>query len=292
NEFRFAALRNVFNANTVDPFGPRYEIAGIGSFGHDFAAPQDREQFRQQFVDNFSFKRGRNNIKFGGDFNRFTFDILNPIFGGGNVDFTQLPIPLGAVLGDTVSADLVTALSTPRAMGGLERPDLVPVITTQPLTTVQQINFGLMSTINQGFGNPNTRLVGKILGVYLQDGVQLKPSLYLSFGLRYDYELQPSGTPRDNNNIGPRFGFAYDPFKKGRTVIRGGGGLYYQSLYSGTAFISKILGGGQISNILVTANPLVTPIDPNSPCGQSGLAPSFCFYQQLVSSGLLSFSSP
>src|SRR5262249_20467045 len=72
----------------------------------------------------------------------------------------------------------------------------------------------------------------------------------------------------------------------------GGAGLYYQSLYSGTAFISKILGGGQISNILVTANPALTPIDPNSPCGQSGVAPSFCFYQQLVSNGLLSFSSP
>src|SRR5262249_6048990 len=83
NEFRFSFIRNVFNANTVDPFGPRYEIAGIGSFGHDFAAPQNREQYRQQFVDNFSLKRGRNNIKFGGDFNRFSFDINNPIFGGG-----------------------------------------------------------------------------------------------------------------------------------------------------------------------------------------------------------------
>src|SRR5262245_27262091 len=106
--------------------------------------------------------------------------------------------------------------------------------------------------------------------------------------------MRPSGTSRDKNNFGPRFGFAYDPFKSGRTVIRGGGGLYYQSLYAATAYISKILGGGQISNILVTANPLVTPVNPNSACGQaldSGVPPSFCFYQQLVSRGLINFSS-
>jgi len=45
----------------------------------------------------------------------------------------------------------------------------------------------------------------------MQDGFKVRPNLYLSLGLRYDYDLQPSGTPRDGNNFGPRFGFAYDP---------------------------------------------------------------------------------
>src|SRR5262249_44377864 len=144
NEFRFSALRNVVTANTVDPFGPRYEIAGIGSFGRNFASPQTRTQFRQQVVDNFSLKLGRNNIKFGGDFSRYTFDVLAPTFGGGVIDFTQLPIPLGAVLGNAASTQLVTALSTPAAQGGLGKPELVPVITQQPLTTVQQVNFGFI----------------------------------------------------------------------------------------------------------------------------------------------------
>jgi Carboxypeptidase regulatory-like domain len=294
NEFRFQLVRNVFNADTVDPFGPRYQLAGIGSFGRDFFSPSDRTQRRVQFLDNFSYARGRHNFKSGADFSRYTFDTVSAIFLGGCIDFAQLPVPLAAVLGSTASTQLGTLLATPREAGGLGRPDLVPVITTQPLTTVQQMNFGFARAINQGFGDPRAKLTGNILGLYWQDGVQLLPNLYLSFGLRYDYELQPEGTPRDDNNIGPRFGFAYDPFRNGRTVVRGGGGVYFQSLFTGTAFASSVLGEGRISNILVSADPRLTPIAVNSPCGQAlaaGLPPSFCFYQQSVARGLLNLPS-
>src|SRR5262249_55275748 len=168
-------------------------------------------------------------------------------------------------LGAGAATQLVTRLSTPRALGGLERPDLAPVITTQPLTTIQQVNFGFARSINQGFGNPNTQLNGQILGLYLQDGFKARPNLYLSFGLRYDYDLQPKGTPRDSNNFGPRFSFAYDPFNNQRTVIRGGGGVYYQSLFTGLAFIPSVLESGKIGGILVSADPLLTPTPPPSP---------------------------
>ncbi len=288
NEFRFQFVRNTFNVNTVDPFGPRFQVAGIGVFGREFASPSERTQRRIQFLDNFSLPRGRHNIKFGADFSRYTIDTVSAVFLGGNIDFAQLPIPLGQVLGAGAATQLVTDLTR------LGRPDLAPVITTQPLTTVQQLNFGFARSINQGFGDPNTRLNGDILGLYLQDGFKARPNLYLSFGLRYDYDLQPSGTPRDRNNFGPRFSFAYDPFNKQRTVIRGGGGLYYQSLFTGLAFVPSVLESGSISNLLVSADPRVTPISPTSPCGQApanSAPPSFCFYQQLVAQGLLTFPS-
>jgi outer membrane receptor protein involved in Fe transport len=294
NEFRFQSIRNTYNLNTVDPFGPRYQIAGIGFFGREFSSPSERTQRRVQFLDNFSLPRGRHNIKFGGDFSRYTIDSLSAVFLGGSIDFAQLPIPLAQVLGADAATRLVTALSTPSQAGGLGRPDLAPVVTAQPLTTVQQVNFGFARSINQGFGDPNVELTGQTLGLYLQDGFKARPNLYLSFGLRYDYDIQPSGTPRDANNVGPRFSFAYDPFNDQRTVIRGGGGVYYQTLFNGLAFIPSVLANGVISNLLVSADPRLTPISPASPCGQAlanGVPPSFCFYQQLVAQGLLTSPS-
>jgi outer membrane receptor protein involved in Fe transport len=285
NEFRFQSVRNIYNADTVDPFGPRFRVAGIGNFGRDFFSPSDRTQRRLQFVDNFSMTRGNHNFKFGGDYSRYTIDTSSEIFLGGNVDFTQQPIPLGFVLGD-LGPQLITDLTT------LGRPDLVSVITdpNQPLTIIQQMNFGLPSVINQGFGSPIAQFTGDILGLYLQDSFKVKSNLTLSLGLRYDYELRPKGSPRDGNNFGPRISFAYDPFKNGRTVIRGGGGVYYQTLFVGASFASSILGGGQITNILVSADPTFSPGDPSSVCG-SGVPPSFCFYRELVQRGLLNFPS-
>src|SRR6266545_2961608 len=294
NEFRFQSVRNTFNADTVDPFGPRILVVGIGTFGRESFSPSDRTQRRVQFVDNFSLTRGNHNIKVGADFSRYTFDVVTAVLLGGKIDFAPLPIPLAKALGDETSAQLVKALVTPREMGGLGRSELVPVITSQPLTTVQQMNFGFLRNINQGYGDPRAEFTGHILGLYFQDGVKLKPNLYLNFGMRYDYDFQPTGTPRDNKNFGPRFSFAYDPFKDGKTVIRGGGGLYYQPLFAAAAFTSTVLSTGRISDILVSADPRLTPIDPNSPCGQAlaaGVPPSFCFYQRLVARGTLKFPS-
>jgi hypothetical protein len=118
--------------------------------------------------------------------------------------------------------------------------------------------------------------------------------LYLSYGLRYDYDLLPSGAPRDTNNFGPRFGFAYDPFNNQRTVIRGGGGVYYQTIFTGLAFVPAVLQSGAISNLFVSADGFRTPISPTSPCGRTpggSAAPAFCFYQQLAAQGLLTFPS-
>src|SRR5215510_14987668 len=116
---------------------------------------------------------------------------MTAVFLAGTINFSQLPISLGPVLdqalGKGAAAGLVTALSTPTAAGGLGRPDLVPVVATNPLTLVQQVNFGFPTAITQGVGNPNTAVNGYLIGSYLQDGFKLRPNLYLSYGLRYDY---------------------------------------------------------------------------------------------------------
>jgi hypothetical protein len=85
--------------------------------------------------------------------------------------------------------------------------------------------------------------------VYLQDDWSPTTSLTFNLGLRYDLQVGPfnedildidfpmeipfhQGADQrgDFNNIGPRIGFAWDPTETGRTVIKGGYGLFYDNI--------------------------------------------------------------
>src|SRR5215510_5618523 len=166
NEFRFQFVRNTYNVNTVDPFGPRIRLAGIGVFGREFRSPSERAQRRFQFINNFSLPADRHNLKFGADFSRYNIDTASAIFLGGFIDFAQLPISLGQVLGGGATTQLLSALST------LGRSDLATVLQDgqmQPLTVVQVVSLGFACSINQGFWNPNAQFDGGNLGLYVQD---------------------------------------------------------------------------------------------------------------------------
>jgi len=74
---------------------------------------------------------------------------------------------------------------------------------------------------------------------FVQDKWKTGDRLTLTLGLRYDLEVLPTPgvdlaeigvigeSPRDTNNLQPRFGFAYDFAGDGRTVVRGGYGIFY-----------------------------------------------------------------
>jgi len=64
------------------------------------------------------------------------------------------------------------------------------------------------------------------LGGFLQDRWQITPQLSLDLGLRYDYDsLSGSHHPV------PRVAVAYSPSADGRTLLRGGWGIFYDRLY-------------------------------------------------------------
>jgi outer membrane receptor for ferrienterochelin and colicin len=84
-------------------------------------------------------------------------------------------------------------------------------------------NINSVSSFQQNFNN-TSEVKNTYYGIFFQDDWRVMSNLTLSFGLRYENETVVD----DNNNFGPRFAVAWNPFKKGdKTVIRFGAGLFY-----------------------------------------------------------------
>jgi outer membrane receptor protein involved in Fe transport len=182
--------------------------------------------------DNVSWIRGRHNFKFGGSFaviqnnGQFAYET--------NGTFT---------------------FSGPTSSGGIgSGSDLADFL------------FGLPNAFSQ-WPNAFSAAHGRQYTAFAQDEWKARSNFTLSLGLRYEYNtpkfdpqqrnymiipgqqsrkfpLAPLGLNfpcdpaapcpgvsfPDKNNFGPRFGFAWDPLKKGRTSIRGGIGVFYDIL--------------------------------------------------------------
>jgi outer membrane receptor protein involved in Fe transport len=72
-------------------------------------------------------------------------------------------------------------------------------------------------------GNGHVVFLEKVLGLFVQDEIRVRPNLSVDVGLRYDWQ----NYFHDDNNLAPRFSFAFAPGDTGRTVVRGGAGVFY-----------------------------------------------------------------
>lgn len=88
-------------------------------------------------------------------------------------------------------------------------------------------NRPFLFSINQGDGY----LVfwQKEFGLFVQDNILVRPNFSIAPGLRYDKQNYLG----DKNNFAPRLSFAYAPGKKGKTVLRGGAGIFYDRTGAG-----------------------------------------------------------
>jgi hypothetical protein len=196
--------------------------------GVNFNVPQATHMNRYQVRDNFSWTLGKHTLNLGGEFQNIkAFGEIN-VFGSGSVFLTS-DFGFADLNGDGVVNDL----DIPIGGAAKSAAPVQPV----PIPTIPDNYFAL----------------------YVQDDWRLTHKLTLNLGLRWDYDTDITGTDKnhgpcpsltvqptepcvwlanvidlrrhpDKKDFGPRIGFAYDPFSRGRTVIRGGYGIYYDRI--------------------------------------------------------------
>jgi hypothetical protein len=99
-------------------------------------------------------------------------------------------------------------------------------------------NIANVRSYTQSYGIADYTVDDTIWALFAQDDWKLRPDLTINLGLRY--EMQTFTDAR--KDFAPRVGFAYDWRSEGKTVIRGGFGIYYAQVVDNAA-ANYALGG-------------------------------------------------
>ncbi len=207
-------IRNGIN----QPIGlPQINVAGGAlNFGGPATQPSGRGDTTFVFADTVNWLSGAHSFKFGGEYRHFLNNNFRQVTGSFNFP------TVAAFLANTANSFSVT------------------------------------------LGNQSSSITERAFGSFLQDNYKLRPNLNLELGLRYEWNVTPTERfdrfivfdpgsvsllrvgknidniyRQNNRNFQPRVGFAWTPFSSGRTVLRGGYGLYTDqpmtSIVTGTA---------------------------------------------------------
>jgi Carboxypeptidase regulatory-like domain len=240
NELRLQYNYYDFRTESNDKFGPALEIAGFGLFNRDRFLPSRTLSRRADVVDNLSWFKGKHNLKAGFSYLWRSYDTDSKTFMSGRFTFGSLP-------GSLVNAALAST----------------------SITALQAFNLGLAQSYQQGFGDGLVR--GRsfpLVAGFVQDSWKVASNLTFDVGLRYEVDNRKAPLPTSHKSIGPRAGFAWDPFKDHKTTVRGGYGLFYAPIDFQIDYVvnalNEIDGFRQIAQVLTTLNP-AAPTAPSGP---------------------------
>jgi hypothetical protein len=278
---------------SLGPLG-QIAIGGYSPVGVDvYTFPQERTSRTLQFADTFSYSRAAHNIRFGGDVRPIRLDsdqqrnsrpvaTFNPAFYFGN--------PVRAVAGGGRRLSDAEFILSGADLAALGAPS--DYFQTLATSDVSASAISLRFTEWDGF---------------VQDDWRVRPNLTINLGLRYEYNEVPREADNliedsfssdfvraipqleqivagrteiydaDWNNFGPRVGFAWDPFRNGTTVVRGGFGIYYDAVLGAVVSQSRnvapnfvtfdigFIGEFKVTDPFFLRNPtLINLIDPGS----------------------------
>lgn len=288
NEFRFQYARDFeFQRNNAPgPSVTHDRDIDVDGFGMRNFLPRQAfpDEDRLQFIDNYSWIKGRHVLKFGADINYVRDRMVNLFQGGAVFDYDAfqdfaMDVPLPGI---PVTLD-------PGPDGD---PDTVDDFTGRHYDDFAQA-FDLV-----------TRGIGQIKfettdwNFYVQDSWKVHPHLTLNLGLRYEYTDLPDvpqgkfncvsdGTcpafaslpaniqalvmdiNQDTNNFGPRVALAWDVGGRQKLIVRTGYGLYYGRT-SNSALATGLFENDAITRTSIFLetedDPIVAPVFPTTFC--------------------------
>jgi hypothetical protein len=101
---------------------------------------------------------------------------------------------------------------------------------TQPLTVCEGQaylgNIANVRTYAQSFGSAVYTVNDALWAAFVQDDFHVHPNLTINLGLRYEQQTFTDS----RRDFAPRVGFAYNVRGDGKTVVRGGFGIYYSQI--------------------------------------------------------------
>src|SRR6476660_6663532 len=208
-----------------NPLGlpPQVSITNGFTFGVPtfLQRPSFPDESQNQIADTVTVTRGKHSLKFGVDYRRVHDNSQN------------LRTQFGSYSYSSVTNYILDAV-TGKGCG----------TTATPIPCYNSNGF------SQAFGPIGFEFDTTDYSVFAADDWKILPRLSLSLGIRYEREVLPdpfsalinpavpqtASMPHDGNNFGPRLGFAYDITGNGKTVVRGGYGIYYGRIINSTIF--------------------------------------------------------